>query len=50
MDEEDDALVYFPDVSSCSSYFKVGRRDARVSPQNLLGDRPFLTAVKRHPK
>lgn len=50
VDEVDEALVCLPDVSSSSSYCNVGRRDARVSPQNLLGDRPLLTAVKRHPR
>lgn len=50
VDEVDDVLLCLSSVSSSSSMRKVGRRDARVSPQNLLGDRPLLTAVKRHPR
>ena len=36
--------------SFSSSYINVGLREARARPQNLLGDKPLLTAVKRHPR
>lgn len=50
VDDVDDVLACVSTVSSSSLYRKVGLRAARVRPQNLLGDRPLLTAVKRHPR